>query len=381
MRTSLKKLYVQALAASGLVDGFPDILALDPLPARFSEGEEICRRGDKADCLWVIVSGSVAVRDDSHTLYVRRNPDVIGELNIVSEEGFRWYDLVANESMVELLTIRKKTIVGHPQAGILWRNIARIISLKLSAATAQTCSLLEQIKDDANILRAYTNKYALGRRLRSGSRHLTGHRVEDAIVWFSDIVNFTRCVLDLPPARTADIIQRFFNAQAEAIEEHCGHIDKFMGDGLMAFWILPSTEEDECGGSCENALAAAEEAVRSVSRIHVGTSPLDVRIGLHIGSALSGDFGSANRHQFTLIGATVNTAAQLEQIHEDEIVDGHEVPGAIRISTEFHDALSRESRQRFGLQHTALTRKMGRMEFYSLSQVRVHKTRQTESAN
>jgi len=366
MRTSLKKQYAEALAASGLVDGLPDFLALDPLPTRLAEGEHICRRGDKAECLWVIVSGSVAVRDDARTLYVRGHPDIVGELNILGGEDRRRYDLVANESMVELLAIRRPAIARHPRADILWRNIARIISIKLNAATAQTSALLEQVQDDAHILRAYTNKYALSRRLISGSRFLTDHRVERAIIWFSDIVNFTRSVLELPPAQTADLVQRFFNAQAEVIENHSGFIDKFMGDGLMAFWILPSAGEDFMT-VCEEALAAADEAVHTVSRIHVGAGPLEVRVGLHIGDALSGDFGSAQRHQFTLIGAAVNKAAQLEQIHEDQITDGGARPGPVRISTEFHDALSEPSQRRYDRRVSAMTRKLGEVEFYSSS--------------
>ena len=364
MRTSLKKQYAEALAASGLVDGLPDSVALDPLPVWLAEGEHICRRGDRADCLWIIVSGSVAVRDDGRTLYVRSHPDVIGELNVMGDEGVRWYDLVANESMVELLAIRRAAIARHPRADILWRNLTRIVALKLKDATAQTSGLLEQVQDDAHILRAYTNKYALSRRLISGSRFLTDHRVESAIIWFSDIVNFTRSVLELPPAKTADLVQRFFNAQAEAIESHSGFIDKFMGDGLMAFWILPPSDENSMA-ACEEALAAAEEAVRKVSRIHVGARPLEVRVGLHVGDTLSGDFGSAQRHQFTLIGAAVNKAAQLEQIHEDEIANGGTMPGPVRISTEFHDALSGPSQRKYDRRISATTRKLGLLEFYS----------------
>ncbi|MBE9558642.1 MAG: cyclic nucleotide-binding domain-containing protein [Proteobacteria bacterium] len=365
MRTSLKKQYAEALVDSGLVDSLPELLALDPLPCRFSEGEHICRRGEKADRLWVIVSGSIAIRDDARTLYVRGHPEIIGELNILGGKGIRRYDLVANESMVELLTIRKEAIADHPRADILWRNIARIVALKLTAATAQTSSLLEQIQDDAHILRAYTNKYALSRRLGSGSRFLTDHRVEDAVVWFSDIVNFTRSVMELPPVHTADLVQRFFNAQAEAIECHRGYIDKFMGDGLMAFWILPAAGRENCAEACEEALAAAEEAVRSVSLIHVDTKPLELRVGLHTGCILSGDFGSTHRHQFTLIGAAVNKAAQLEQIHEDQITDGGGKPGPVRISSEFRDALPGPTQQRYIRRNRAMTRKLGKLKFYT----------------
>lgn len=368
MQTTLKKQYADALVGSGLVDNFADYAALDPLPRRYSEGQHICRRGDRADRLWVIVSGSVAVRDDARTLYVRSQPSVIGELNLLGEEGYRWYDLVANESMVELLAIRKEAILNNPHPEILWRNIARIVALKLKSATVQTASLLEQIQDDAHILRAYTNEYALSRRLVSGSRFLTDHRVETAIVWFSDIVNFTRSMLDLPPARTADIVQRFFNAQAEAIERHHGYIDKFMGDGLMAFWIVSAVDSRSCAGDCESALAAAEEAVEAVSHIHVGNLPLELRVGLHIGNVLSGDFGSAQRHQFTLIGDTVNKAAQLEQIHDFEIGEGIGDPGPVRISTEFRERLSEGTGRRYGRQGRAITRKLGMLKFFGNSE-------------
>ena len=364
MSTLLKNQYAEALFASGLVEDIPDFLALDPLPGRYSEGEHICRRGEKADRLWVIVSGSIAVRDDARTLYVRGFPGIVGELNLLTEGHARWYDLVANESMVEVLAIRRDAISNHPQANILWRNLARIVALKLKDATAQTANLLEQVQDDAHILRAYTNKYALSRRLISGSRFLTDHRIERAVVWFSDIVNFTRSVLELPPSQTADLVQRFFNAQAEAIEGHCGYIDKFMGDGLMAFWILPSTEQ-YCAGTCEDALAAAEEAVQAVSHIHVGEKPLDLRVGLHIGDTLTGDFGSTQRHQFTLIGSTVNKAAMLEQVHEDEVADDGAAPGPIRISNEFRASLSERQQQKYARKFRAITRKLGQLEFYS----------------
>jgi class 3 adenylate cyclase len=365
MQGALKKQYADALVASGLVDDLPDLLALDPLLLRFSEGEYLCRRGDKADRLWVLVRGSVAVRNEHRTIYVRHRPDVVGELNILSDEGIRWYDLVANESLVEVLTIRREGIENHPRADMLWRNIARIISLKLQSATLETADLLEQVQDDTTILQAYTNRHALSRRLSSGSRHLTEPRVEEAVIWFSDIVNFTRSVLEMAPARTADLVQRFFNAQADAIEIHSGYIDKFMGDGLMAFWILSPVDKKGCADTCKEVLKAAEEAVRSVSRIHVGREPLELRVGLHIGSALSGDFGSANRHQFTLIGATVNKAAQLEQIHAEDIADGGTKPGPVRISAEFHEELPSEMQKKYTQRNVSITRKMGHVTLYS----------------
>lgn len=189
--------------------------------------------------------------------------------------------------------------------------------------------------------------------------------MENAIIWFSDIVNFTRFVLELSPVRTADFVQRFFNAQAEAIQHHGGYIDKFMGDGLMAFWVLPSNEAENTTRACEEALTAAEEAVQSVSQIHIGAEPLELRVGLHVGPVLSGDFGSAHRHQFTLIGAAVNKAARLEQVHKEEILNDPDRLGPIRMSVEFHEELSDGRRQRYAHQNSATIKNIGQLVLYS----------------
>ena len=78
---SLQPRYEDALAASGLVDNVIDIMALDPRPFRYTEGDFVCRHGDAPESLWVIVAGSVSVRDDSRTLFVRHPYDVVGEQN------------------------------------------------------------------------------------------------------------------------------------------------------------------------------------------------------------------------------------------------------------------------------------------------------------
>lgn len=335
---TLSARYQEAIIASGLVDDVGEIEDLDPKPHRYLEGNYICSRGDRAECLWIIVSGSVSVRDENRTLFVRGSNQVVGEQNLLGNGFLRMYDLVASESHVELLEIDKADLENHPHAKMLWRNISKIISLKLKEASVRSSALSRRLEDDTRILKAYMNEYALSRRLQAGGGNFTDYKVERAIVWFSDVVNFSRHVLELAPARTADIVQRFFNAQSLPITECGGHIDKFMGDGMMAFWIMP--DNGPAGLRCSQAIKAAEEAVNAVEKIKIGTNPLRLRIGLHIGRVLSGDFGSIARHQFTLIGPEVNKAARLEQVHADDVVEGKTDIGAIRISTDFRDELA-----------------------------------------
>ena len=367
MNRPIKKEYIEALVASGLVDDIDvsGIAALDPLPQQFSEAEYLCRIGDRADRLWVVVGGSVAVRNSDRTLYLRQANDIVGEQNLLSNEGFRSFDLVADESHVETLLILKERIQKHPRADLLWRNIAKTISMKLRLSTAQTAGLLEQLKDDAHILKAYTNEYALSRRRLSGGKFITDHREDRAIIWFSDIVGFSQFSLALTPVRTADLVQRFFTSQGEAVHRFGGHIDKFIGDGMMAFWILSPDEGEDDSFICANALSAAEEAASAVAKITVGPNPLELRIGLHLGRVLSGDFGSATRHQFTLVGSEVNKAARLEQIQGEDIIDGAKALGTIRLSEEFRRKLPEKLRRKYSRTSVGNGKNIGKLQIFS----------------
>ncbi|MEO3431329.1 adenylate/guanylate cyclase domain-containing protein [Pelagibius sp. CAU 1746] len=355
---------LEALVSSGLVDDVADPSSLDPRPYRYAEGEYICRRGDPARCLWVIVTGSVAIKEHDRTLFVRRRSEVIGEQHLVGNGYQRIYDIVANESCVEVLVIDREKIESHPEVGVLWKNIAKIISLKLRNASHKTSSLSRQLADDTRILHAYTNEYALSRRLRAGGEHQTAYAVERAIIWFSDIVDFSRHTLNSTPDRIADIVQRFFNAQTLPILRRGGHIDKFIGDGLMAFWMLPGNGGN-ARSECVEALRAAEEAVKAVAAIKIGTAPLSLRVGLHIGLVLSGDFGSTTRHQFTLIGREVNKAARLEQLHAEDILESPEDLGAIRISREFQEELGSLDRKKYARRLVARAKNIGEMDVFT----------------
>ena len=360
---SLASRYEKSMKASGLVDDISDFIALDPRPYRYSERDFVCHRGDTAESLWVIVNGSVSVREDNRTLFMRRKNEVVGEQNLLGNGCRRWYDLVVSENQAELLEIQKKCIESHPQADIIWRNIAKIISLKLKDASIQTSVLSRQLEDDTRFLRAHMNEYALSRRLQLGGSHLTDYRVDRAIIWFSDVADFSRYACELAPTRTADVVQRFFNAQSLPIANHGGHIDKFIGDGLMAFWVL--SEGELASSKCSETLQAAEEAVAAVSKICIGKEPLHLRIGLHIGLVLSGDFGSTTRHQFTLIGPEVNKTARLEQAHPEDIVKGNSDIGSIRMSIEFHNELRTPIKKKYQNRTRVKAKNIGELELYS----------------
>jgi class 3 adenylate cyclase len=362
--SSLTEDYHEALVGSGLIDDVVDTSSLEVHPYRYAEGEFICRHGDPADSLWVIVNGSVAVKLEETTLFVRRRNEVVGEQHLVGNGYRRIYDLIAVESSVEVLSITREQIENHPEAAVIWRNVARIISLKLRNASKKVSSLTRQLSDDTRILHAYTNEYALKRRLEVGGAHQAEYKVEKAVIWFSDVDGFSSHTSKMSPDRMADVVQRFFNAQSHPILSNGGYVDKFMGDGMMAFWIL-STPDSAARQECLAALRAADEAVSAVAEIRIGNKPLSLRIGLHVGLAVSGDFGSATRHQFTLIGTEVNKAARLEQVHAEDISEGTSDLGSVRLSSEFFHELSATVQRRFNRKAVARAKNIGRLELFT----------------
>ena len=93
------------------------------------------------------------------------------------------------------------------------------------------------------------------------------------------------------------------------IETRGGTVDKFIGDGVMAYWGAPEAQPDQATLACRAALAIAD----SFQRVYGDRVPgLKLRIGLHTGPAVVGNIGAPGRVNYTLIGDTVNSAQRLE---------------------------------------------------------------------
>ncbi|PWF49008.1 adenylate/guanylate cyclase domain-containing protein [Massilia glaciei] len=132
-------------------------------------------------------------------------------------------------------------------------------------------------------------------------------------VLFSDIRDFTGMSEPMPAEDVVALLNRYFGRMAAVVHRHGGTVDKFIGDGMMAFFNAPNALADPERA----ALRTARDMLDALAGLNAelaaeGRPALAVGIGLHSGLAVIGNVGSPDRHEFTAIGDTVNIAARVE---------------------------------------------------------------------
>ncbi len=141
---------------------------------------------------------------------------------------------------------------------------------------------------------------------------LRAGRLAEVTVLFADIRGFTTIAERESPQETVSMLNGFFSAMAKVVFAHEGNLDKFIGDCVMAVWGPPSAHPDDAARALRAALEM-QEAVSALNELRVaeGKPPLEVGIGVNTGQAVVGYMGSNDRHEFTAIGDSVNTASRL----------------------------------------------------------------------
>jgi adenylate cyclase len=137
-------------------------------------------------------------------------------------------------------------------------------------------------------------------------------RLAEVSVLFADIRGFTTIAEGESPQETVSMLNAFFTAMADVVFRHEGNLDKFIGDCVMAVWGPPSPHADDPARALRAALEmqAQVEALNEMREAQ-GHPPIQVGIGVNTGMAVVGYMGSADRHEFTAIGDSVNIASRL----------------------------------------------------------------------
>ena len=164
----------------------------------------------------------------------------------------------------------------------------------------------EKIRD---ALGTYVDQEVAEHILREGTS-LAGEEVEVTML-FLDIRGFTSLAERLSARDVVTTLNRLFERIVPIIHHHGGHVDKYVGDGLLAVFGAPRRQDDHA----DQALAAAIELAAAVDD-EFGED-LAVGVGLNSGVVVAGNVGGAGRLEFSVIGDAVNVAARVESATRD----------------------------------------------------------------
>jgi adenylate cyclase len=170
-----------------------------------------------------------------------------------------------------------------------------------------------------NVLAAYLGERS-GKRVLDGAIRRGSGELIDAIVWVSDLRDYTGLSDRLPGPDMIRLLNAYFERLADAVQDNGGEVLKFIGDGMLA--IFPVTEATPAADAARAALRAARAALGSIATLNgedgealaIATpwQPLDMGIALHRGPVFYGNIGAHDRLDFTVTGPAVNLAARVE---------------------------------------------------------------------
>jgi adenylate cyclase len=167
-------------------------------------------------------------------------------------------------------------------------------------------------------LRQYVAPAVVEQLLRSDIEDPLAPRQLEVTTLIADMEGYTTQVEALPVADAAKLTRDFLECLTGPVIAAGGTLDKYTGDGLVAFWGAPLPNTDHADLALDAAAAIVERVqVFSRQREAQGFPPLRVRIGIDSGPAFAGDFGTGFRSIYTAVGDSVNTASRLEQAARD----------------------------------------------------------------
>ncbi|EFO34574.1 adenylate cyclase 2 [Roseibium sp. TrichSKD4] len=138
----------------------------------------------------------------------------------------------------------------------------------------------------------------------TGTEHI---ETREMTIVFTDLAGFTGKASHLTAEETAGFLGKYFETVSEQVVAESGTIDKFLGDGVMAFWGAPSYQPDHAAQAIASVRALAEAIEAHPD------GDMRVRIGVHTGEVVVGNIGSSDRLNYTVIGDAVNVAARLQE--------------------------------------------------------------------
>jgi adenylate cyclase len=262
-----------------------------------------------------------------HGAYLQRVPTVAVILFMAAITAVVCWFVLTHTSMLANLALMLAMAVmafGLPAAlfaqGWYLALIPSLAALVTSFSVASIYSYATEGRERRFVRRAfsqYMDETLVTYLLKNPELIKPGGQRRRVTVFFADIAGFTTIAEQFTPEETALMLHDVLNAVSEEVILHCGVIDKYIGDCVMAFWGAPLDSPDAARNACRAALASLE-ALELVNRgfKERGLGAISMRVGLHTGDVIVGNLGSDRLFDYTVVGDTVNLASRLESANK-----------------------------------------------------------------
>jgi len=231
-----------------------------------------------------------------------------------------------------------------------------------AAVAIEQARLSSQLLDETRRrerLQRYHSPSVVSRILQAPAGDISMRAQErEVTVLFCDIVGFTSLCQQIPPGDAAALLTAFLTRMTDIVFEHQGTLDKYLGDALLAVFGAPFDQPDHATQAVKASLAMR----RGLADLNAQSDgqKLQMRVAISTGLALTGDFGSLRRREFTVLGDVVNTASRIE----DEVA----APGEIVISGPTYAAVKDQVRVR-PLGSRTLRGRATPLDFYAVEEL------------
>ncbi|MBV9657805.1 MAG: hypothetical protein JO295_06820 [Verrucomicrobia bacterium] len=210
---------------------------------------------------------------------------------------------------------------------IISRDLENVGRFQLTATAWTRTSLreIETVHASVDRMKAglrsfghYVPRHLVRELLSHGMEARLGGEMRELTVLFSDIAGFTGIAEQMAPTQLVEYLGDYLEMVTASLEANGGTLDKFMGDGALAFFNAPVAAADHATRACRAAweIQCALECQEVAGRDRDAPPVLHTRIGLHTGEVLVGNIGTRERFAYTIIGDAVNLASRLESLNK-----------------------------------------------------------------
>lgn len=169
-----------------------------------------------------------------------------------------------------------------------------------------------------NMFGRYVSHNVVNELLQNPDMQQMGGKRFNLTILFSDIRGFTSFSESRDPQEVVQRINDYCKDMVDLIYKHGGTLDKYMGDGIMAYFGAPIPQDDHA----ERAVRCAFEMREKMKDLHKtwvaqGLQPFKIGVGMNSGEVIAGNIGHPDRVEYSLIGSAVNLAARLESMTKE----------------------------------------------------------------